>query len=189
MLLTERTFFERGFWEFVRREQATSFGGVPYTYEILEKLRFTQMELPHLKTMTQAGGKLPLHLHQEFAEYADRNKKRFIVMYGQTEATARMGYLPAHDALERCGSMGIAIPGGRFWLQRDDGSEIEESGVTGELVYEGKNVMLGYAQNREDLSKGDECGGLLYTGDMARRDGDGYYYIEGRKKRFLKLLL
>ena len=187
VLLTEKTVFDREFWEFASAEKATSLAGVPYTYEMLKKLKFMEMELPNLKTMTQAGGKLSVSLHREFAEYAAGHGKRFIVMYGQTEATARMGYLPASEALNRCGSMGIAIPGGKFRLTGEDGREIKEAGTTGELVYEGKNVMLGYAKNRSDLSKGDECRGILFTGDMARRDEAGFYYIEGRKKRFLKL--
>ena len=83
--------------------------------------------------------------------------------------------------------MGIAIPGGRFSLIDVDGKEIRESGQVGELVYEGPNVTLGYAQCREDLKKGDERGGRLVTGDMAKRDDDGFYYIVGRKKRFLKI--
>lgn len=187
VLLTDRTLFDREFWEFADREKATSLAGVPYTYEMLKKLHFTDNPHPYLKTMTQAGGKLPYELHREFAEYAAENGKKFIVMYGQTEATARMGYLPWQDALSRCGSMGIAIPGGKFWLLGADGREIEVAGVTGELVYEGKNVMMGYAKNRKDLSEGDDCGGILFTGDMAKRDEEGFYYIEGRKKRFLKL--
>lgn len=187
VLLTDKTLFDRGFWEFAGREKATSLAGVPYTYEILKKLDFTENPHPHLKTMTQAGGKLPYALHREFAEYAAENGKKFIVMYGQTEATARMGYLPWQDALSRCGSMGIAVPGGKFRLIEADGREIEEAGVTGELVYEGKNVMMGYAEDRNDLSRGDDCGGILFTGDMAKRDEEGFYYIEGRKKRFLKL--
>lgn len=187
LLLTDRTLFDREFWEFAEGEKATSLAGVPYTYEILKKLHFTENPHPYLKTMTQAGGKLSYELHREFAEYAAKNGKRFIVMYGQTEATARMGYLPWQDALSRCGSMGIAIPGGKFRLIGADGREIEEAGVTGELVYQGKNVMMGYAEKRNDLSKGDDCGGTLFTGDMAKRDEEGFYYIEGRKKRFLKL--
>lgn len=187
VLLTDKTLFDREFWEFADREKATSLAGVPYTYEILKKLHFTENPHPHLKTMTQAGGKLPYGLHREFAEYAAQNGKKFVVMYGQTEATARMGYLPWQDALRRCGSMGIAIPGGKFRLLGTDGREIEEAGVTGELVYEGKNVMMGYAKERKDLSEGDDCGGILFTGDMAKRDEEGFYYIEGRKKRFLKL--
>ncbi|MCI8453923.1 MAG: AMP-binding protein [Lachnospiraceae bacterium] len=187
VLLTNRTLFEKEFWEFFKSAGATSFGGVPYTYEMLKRLSFFQMELPSLRTMTQAGGKLMPKLHQEFAEYAAGTGRRFIVMYGQTEATARMGYLPAADALRKCGSMGIAIPGGRFRLMEDEKTEILTPDTVGELVYEGENVTMGYAQCREDLAKGDERGGLLFTGDMAKRDSDGYYYITGRKKRFLKL--
>ena len=187
VLLTNRSMFEKEFWEFFRKEQASSFGGVPYTYEILKRLSFFDMELPSLRTMTQAGGKLAPKLHREFAEYAAQTGRSLIGMYGQTEATARMGYLPAEDALRKCGSMGIAIPGGRFRLMEDKDVEITEPDRTGELVYEGENVTMGYAACRAGLAKGDERGGVLFTGDMAMRDADGYYYITGRKKRFLKL--
>ena len=187
ILLTDKTLMQKEFWQFLKNESATSFGGVPYTYEILKKLRFFRMDLPSLRYMTQAGGKLTPELHREFAEYAEASGRKFIVMYGQTEATARMAYLPAEKALEKYGSMGIAIPGGKFTLIDVDGNEITESDVVGELVYEGKNVTLGYAENREDLKKPDERQGKLVTGDMAKRDEDGYFYIVGRKKRFLKM--
>ncbi len=187
ILLTDKTLMERGFWSFVKEQKATSFGGVPYTYEMLDKLRFFRMDLPDLRTMTQAGGKLIPELHKKFAEYAASTGKRFIVMYGQCEATARMGYLPADKAVEKCGSMGIAVPGGEFRLVDVNGREITEPYVTGELVYEGENVTLGYAECGEDLIKGDERNGLLQTGDMAQFDEDGYYYIVGRRKRFLKI--
>lgn len=187
LLITDKAIMQKDFWEFFQAAGATSFGGVPYTYETLKKLRFMHMELPALKTMTQAGGKLTPELHEEFARYARDNGKQFIVMYGQCEATARMGYLPADQAVRRRGSMGIAIPGGRFTLTDADGNLITEPYVTGELVYEGDNVTLGYAECGEDLIKGDERGGVLWTGDMAQFDEDGYYYIVGRKKRFLKI--
>lgn len=187
ILLTDKTMMERGFWSFMKEQKATSFGGVPYTYEMLDKLRFFRMDLPDLKTMTQAGGKLIPELHKKFAKYAAEKGKRFIVMYGQCEATARMGYLPADKAVEKCGSMGIAIPGGVFHLIDVNGEAVTKPHVTGELVYEGENVTLGYAECGEDLSKGDERNGLLQTGDMAQFDEDGYYYIVGRRKRFLKI--
>lgn len=187
ILLTDKTLMQKEFWSFFQEQRATSFGGVPYTYEILNKLRFFRMELPHLRTMTQAGGKLTPDLHEKFAEYAADNGKKFIVMYGQCEATARMGYLPADKAKEKKGSMGIAIPGGKFKLIDVNGAEIHLPHMTGELVYEGANVTLGYAENAVDLAKGDERNGVLMTGDMARHDEDGYYYIVGRKKRFLKI--
>lgn len=187
ILLTDKGLMQKEFWNFFSQEGATSFGGVPYTYEMLERLRFYRRQLPTLRYMTQAGGKLTPELHEKFAEYAKQMGVDFIVMYGQCEATARMGYLPANMAKEKKGSMGIAIPGGKFKLIDSKGQEINAPETTGELVYEGKNVTLGYAQCGADLIKGDERGGILYTGDMARFDQDGYFYIVGRKKRFLKI--
>jgi len=187
LLLTDKTLMEKRFWSFFKEREATSFGGVPYTYEMLDKLRFLRMGLVSLRTMTQAGGKLSPELHKKFAEYAKETGKHFIVMYGQTEATARMSYLPYEKSLEKCGSMGIAIPGGKFTLIDVDGKVITEPEVTGKLVYEGPNVTLGYAERGDDLIKGDECFGKLITGDIAKIDEEGYYYIVGRTKRFLKI--
>ncbi len=187
ILMTKESYVQRSFWDLFKREKATSIVGVPYTYELLKKLRFFRMDLPSLRYMTQAGGKLLPELHKEFAEYAKENGKRFYVMYGQTEATARMSYLPYEHSLEKYGSMGIAIPGGKFHLVDVDGTDITKPYVTGELVYEGPNVTLGYAECLSDLAKGDERHGVLVTGDMAQIDEDGYYYIVGRKKRFLKI--
>ena len=187
LLLTEKTLMQKGFWSFFKETRATSFGGVPYTYEILDKLRFYRMDLPSLRTMTQAGGKITPELHEKLAKYAEENGKQFVVMYGAAEATSRMGYLPPERAIEKKGSMGIPIPGGKFRLIDENGKEITIPYTTGELVYEGKNVTLGYAECGEDLIKGDERHGILETGDMAQFDEDGFYYIVGRKKRFLKI--
>ena len=187
LLMTETSYAQKGFWDFFKREKATSLAGVPYTYEILKKIRFFRMELPSLRYMTQAGGKLIPDLHKEFAEYAKNNGTRFYVMYGQTEATARMSYLPYQKSLEKYGSMGIAIPGGEFYLRDVDGSKIISPNVAGELIYKGPNVTLGYAECVQDLAKGDERNGVLETGDIAQFDEDGYYYIVGRLKRFLKI--
>ncbi len=187
LLVTDKSLTQKEFWNFFQKEHATSFGGVPYTYEMLERMHFERINLPSLRTMTQAGGKLTPELHRKFAEYAQSNGKNFVVMYGQCEATARMGYLPSEKAVDKCGSMGIAIPGGKFYLIDAQEQIISEPYVTGELVYEGSNVTLGYAECGNDLMKGDERNGILRTGDMAQFDQDGYYYIVGRKKRFLKI--
>jgi len=187
VIMTQYTLMQKEFWNLFKTYGATSFGGVPYIYEMLDKLRFFRMDLPSLRTMTQAGGKLSPELHKKFAEYAAATGRHFVVMYGQTEATARMAYLPPERSIEKYGSMGIAIPGGHFSLIDTDDNEITESGIVGELVYQGPNVTLGYAECGQDLSLGDERNGVLVTGDMARRDEDGFYYIVGRKKRFLKI--
>lgn len=187
LLLTTHSVTQREFWSFFKEQQATSISGVPYTYELLKTLRFTQMSLPSLKTMTQAGGKLKAEFVKEYVSFAKKTGRRFYVMYGQTEATARMSYLPWEKAEEKYSSMGIAISKGTFSLIDVKGNPIEEADVDGELVYEGPNVSLGYAESRADLAKGDENQGVLHTGDVARRDSDGYFYITGRMKRFVKV--
>ena len=187
VVVTERTLFDRAFWTLVREHGVTSLSGVPYTYAMLKRLRFFHMELPALRMLTQAGGKLDPELHAEFAAFAARAGKSFVVMYGAAEATARMGYLPAKDAIRKTGAMGIAIPGGRFELRDENGAEITAVDTVGELVYYGANVALGYAMSGADLSRGDERGGRYETGDLAQRDVDGFYTVVGRKRRFLKL--
>lgn len=187
ILLTSRSLMEKEFWTFLKAQKATSLSGVPYTFEILKKLRFFRMDLPSLKTLTQAGGKLNNELIKEFAEYSQQTNKQFFVMYGQTEATARMSYLPPEYSLTKLGSMGVAIPGGEFSLIDETGSTIEGYEITGELVYRGRNVSMGYADCGFDLQKEDENQGILFTGDLAKRDIDNFYTIVGRKKRFIKL--
>ena len=187
ILITGHNLMEKAFWTFFDGEKATTFGGVPYTYQILKRLRFFNRDLSHVRYLTQAGGKLPYELSMEVSTMCREKGIDFVVMYGQTEATARMAYLPKEHAIDKCGCMGIAIPGGKFWLQDDDGKVIEGSEVVGELVYQGDNVTLGYAECRADLAKGDERHGVLVTGDMAKRDLDGFYAIVGRKKRFIKI--
>lgn len=187
LLLTNFSMFEKEFWLFLKNEKATSLSGVPYTFEMLKKLRFMRMSLPHLKTLTQAGGKMNIELNKDFAEFSIENKKNFFVMYGQTEATARMSYLPTEYSLSKLGSIGIAIPNGKFSLINELGEKIKQSDTTGELFYEGPNVSMGYAHCLNDLATDDENKGKLNTGDLAKRDINGFYYIVGRKKRFLKI--
>lgn len=189
LLLTEQNCYAKQFWALFDGEGATSFAGVPFMYEMLDKLKITaKRPLPTLRTMTQAGGKLLPSLQSKFSQYAHETGRKFVVMYGASEATARMGYLPSDMAVKKEGSMGIAIPGGSFELIDENGAVIETPDTEGELVYYGENVTLGYSEKGEDLAKGDENHGRLSTGDMARRDADGYYYITGRKKRFVKIL-
>ena len=187
ILLTSQSVMQKEFWIFAKKEAATSLSGVPYTYEMLRRLRIFRMDLPALKTMTQAGGKLNAKIALEYIENAKSSGKRFVIMYGQTEATARMSYLPDEMAAEKYSSIGIAIPGGKFSLIDSDGNVITEPDVDGELVYEGENVSMGYAECMDDLAKGDENHGVLHTGDIAKFDADGYFYITGRMKRFVKV--
>ncbi|UCC79608.1 MAG: AMP-binding protein [Candidatus Zixiibacteriota bacterium] len=187
LLLTNDSLVSRPFWNYFLSSKATSIAGVPYNYEILRRIKFFKMDLGSLKTMTQAGGKLTPKYALEFAEFAEEKKINFFIMYGQTEATARISYLPPEDALEKYRSIGIAIPGGAMSLIDDNGNTINDPNIQGELVYQGPNVMLGYATSVSDLAKGDELKGVLKTGDIAFYDEDGYFYVTGRKKRFIKI--
>ena len=187
LLLTPSSYVEREFWQFANDNCFTSFSGVPYTFEIMKKLKLWKIPMPTLRTLTQAGGKLSNELLQFFIEKYESRGVKFFLMYGQTEATARMSYLDPQYSITKLGSIGKGIPGGTFFLVDDDGKVIEGTNEVGELVYEGANVSLGYAECVDDLMKDDENHGCLHTGDLAYRDKDGFYFIVGRKKRFLKL--
>ena len=187
LILTDASLMEKKFWELIYEHNVTTFGGVPYTFEMLKKLKFEKINLPSIKYITQAGGKLSQSLQRYFSNLCDENKIDFVVMYGQTEASPRMSYLPAKMLKKKFGSIGIPIPGGKFYLIDKKNQIINEQNIEGELVYEGENVSLGYARNCYDLASGDSNNGVLKTGDLAKMDYDGYYYIIGRKKRFLKL--
>lgn len=177
LLLTDESILSKGFWDFLENERATSLAGVPYTYQMLQRIGFHKMDLPHLRYFTQAGGRLNEKYVRLFGQYAADHKKNFYVMYGQTEATARISYVTPDQVLEKPTSIGKAIPDGRLFIETE----------TNELVYEGPNVMMGYAESFLDLAKGDELYGQLHTGDLAEMDKDGYFYIKGRIKRFIKL--
>lgn len=187
ILVTNTSVMQREFWTFVKTARASSIAGVPYTYEMLRRLRFFSMDLPDLRTMTQAGGKFARERIDEFLKYAKDQQKVFVVMYGQTEATARMSYLPFDKAEEKSGSVGIAIPGGEFFLLDDAGQAVVDAEVTGNLFYRGPNVSMGYAECAQDLALGDVRHGVLDTGDLARRDADGFYFLQGRTSRFVKV--
>ena len=185
--LTDRPITDSVFWKRLKDEQITNITGVPFSFVWFKKLRLERMDLPHLKVLSQGGGKLEDELFKAFADFCAKHNKKFIASYGQTESTARMSVLDPEMALQKAGSIGKAIPEGAFSIRLDDGSISKEGEARGELVYEGPNVTLGYAYSHEDLMNPDERRGVLSTGDIARRDADGFYYIEGRMSRFLKI--
>jgi len=187
ILLTSRSVVSKEFWDFFKDAQATSLSGVPYTYEMLQRLRIEQMHLPSLRYMTQAGGKLASRLVEHFANIAKDKGVRFYTMYGQTEATARISWLPADRILSKVGSIGVAIPKGEIILEDASGNPINSPEIEGELIYQGENVMMGYAESIKDLALNDQLNGVLRTGDIAKYDKDGFYYITGRLKRFIKV--
>ena len=177
LVVTEVSVLTRQFVTLVDERQVTSISGVPYTYHMLHRSGFGRHGLASLQVMTQAGGRLDDALVRHFAGLAAERGWRFYVMYGQTEATARISYVPANRIREKIGSIGVPIPGGSLSLDA----------ATNEIIYRGPNVALGYAQTRSDLSRSDDFGGLLRTGDLGRCDDEGFFFITGRISRFIKL--
>lgn len=186
LVLTQHSVVQEGFWQTLNRYGCTSFAGVPYLYQLLDRIGFENLACPTLRTLTQAGGRLSAPLILKFHAIMDKRKGRFFTMYGQTEATARIAYLPLSFLPAKAGAIGIPIPGGKLQIY-DGAQEITESNQEGELVYTGDNVMLGYAEKPEDLVMGDQLQGTLHTGDLGYRDSDGVYYLTGRLKRFCKV--
>lgn len=187
ILITGLNMTDPAFWSFMKDKKASSFTGVPYSFEVLNLMRFFRMSFPDLRLLTQGGGRMERKLNLKFAEYCHDHGMKWIATYGQTEGSARMAYLPPEYAISKVGSIGQAVPNGELSLIDDAGKLIEEPYKEGEMCYRGKNVTMGYAQTKEDLLLGDERNGWMRTGDIAYRDEDGFYFIVGRMGRFLKL--
>jgi acyl-CoA synthetase (AMP-forming)/AMP-acid ligase II len=164
----------------------TNFAGVPYSYELLEKSGFRKRRFSNLRFMTVAGGRMSADLVRQYNRHMRANGGEFFAMYGQTEATARIAYVPA-DCLEgNEDGIGVAIPDGELLLLDESGRPVTTSGAEGQLVYTGPNVMMGYGETRKDLARGHELSSLK-TGDLAMRDENGLYRITGRINRFSKI--
>lgn len=173
VLLSQHSILQKPFW--TRLSEATSLAGVPFHYEMLWRMRIDRMDLPRLRTLTQAGGHMASDIVAKVHALACQRGWQFHLMYGQTEAGPRIGWLPHPRVAQWPGCIGQAIPGVSLSLQN------------GELVIQSPSVMMGYALNRADLALGDVMGGLLHTGDLAEEAAPGIYRITGRKSRFLKL--
>ncbi|HEX8015773.1 MAG TPA: AMP-binding protein [Flavobacterium sp.] len=176
IVCSDTTIMQKEFWEEWERYQYTSLAGVPYVYEMLQRIGFLKKEYPSLRYLSQAGGRLNPSALIEFGNYALKNNLSFYTMYGQTEATARMSYLEPEYLIEKAGSIGKPIKDGKM--------EIDP--VSGELLYSGPNVSGGYATVKEDLLEYSPLE-VLHTGDIAKKDKDGFFYITGRSQRFIKL--
>lgn len=186
VVVSDASVVEQRFFEEFSDHAATSLAGVPYTYAMLDRLAFLDRELPSLRSMTQAGGRLSEQLITKFHDRLAERGVRFFVMYGQTEAGPRMSCLPPECIEQKLGSVGRPLQDGSFLIESGDGVPLE-TGERGEVVYRGPNVMMGYATAPEDLALGDVQQGLLRTGDLGYLDHDGFLYITGRSKRIGKV--
>lgn len=184
--LTDYSLMQKEFWNLLGQNKITTFTGVPFTFEILRRVISEKNNLENLKYVTQAGGKLDLDIVKYFENFFSKKKIKFYIMYGQTEATARMSILNYKELKKNPQSIGKVIKGGKFMIIDENGNLIKKDGKIGELIYKGKNVSLGYARNFFDLKKNDENKGILKTGDLSYKKNN-LYYLVGRKKRFLKI--
>ncbi len=187
IFLTRKNVLQKQFWNDMNKFSVTFLSGVPYTFEIMKKIRADQFVLPKLRILTQAGGRLSEELQKYWGEYAANTAKQFYVMYGQTEATARISYLPPEDCLRKAGSVGIAVSGSKIGIVDENHKFLHAAGQQGEIVCMGPHISMGYAKTESDLGKGDENGGILFTGDIGYLDEEGYLFITGREKRIAKI--
>lgn len=186
LVLTADSIVQGSFWEAFEANGCTSLAAVPFTFQMLERVGFRDRALPTLRTVQQAGGALDRRTTELYATAMRERGARLVVMYGQTEATARMAWLPPDRLPEKLGSAGQVIPGGM--LSIDPTSDTTPDGrPIGEVLYEGPNVMLGYATSAEDLALPDQLGGTLRTGDLGYLDDDGFLFLVGRSKRIAKV--
>jgi long-chain acyl-CoA synthetase len=185
--LNKHSIIQREFWDIVRRNKICSFGGVPYSYQMLFRLGKSVFEGTSIRYLTQAGGALEVNLVKHFHEISKEFGFAFYVMYGQTEATARMAVLDSKSLPMKIGSVGRSIPGGKFFVRGLNGEYFETSKLPGELIYKGRNVCMGYAHDIADLERGDDNMGELSTGDLGEIDEHGFVFIRGRVNRISKV--
>jgi acyl-coenzyme A synthetase/AMP-(fatty) acid ligase len=176
IVCTDKDILQKEFWKDFKTYKFSTLSGVPYVYEMLHRIGFFKKKHESLRYMTQTGGILNEALIKVIDAYSEKYETSFYAQYGQTEAAGRMAFLQPDDLLKKGASIGMPIQGGSFEIDKD----------TSELIYYGENVFGGYAQGSEDLDTYDATN-KLYTGDVARKDEYGYYYIIGRIKRIMKL--
>ncbi len=187
IVITKDSVISERFWHIVAHEKVTSLSGVPFTYEMFLRCGIEKRDLSSIRYFTQAGGRLNIDIQKYIAKFCKENEIDFYVMYGQSEATARMSYILITKHEEKMGSVGKAIPNGKISVCDEEGRRIEEKYKEGEIVYEGENVFMGYAIDDSDLAEEDKSHGILHTGDMGYLDKDNDLYITGRKSRFIKI--
>ncbi len=183
LVIDNRFMYAETILDTMEQEKVTGLSGVPSNFLILlNKSTFTDRKFPHLRYMTQAGGAMaPDVIKRILDAFPD---KELYIMYGQTEASPRITWLPPEKVQSKIGSIGIEVKGLEVNLFDENGAEVS-SGEVGEIVVGGSSVMLGYWHQPEE-QKSVLKKGKLYTGDLAKRDSGGYLYIVGRKKEIIK---
>ncbi|WMJ86455.1 AMP-binding protein [Anaerocolumna sp. MB42-C2] len=185
IVLNKYSVMSTKFWDLIREQSVTTFGGVPFTYEYICKRKIKLHEFPSIRYVTQAGGALAGNVLDYFL--SKETGVPFIKMYGQVEGTARIAVMPWAFATRKHDSVGKVVKNGKVTIIKENGNVSDCANIKGEICYQGPNVMLGYSYNANDLIKEDECKGSIMTGDIGFLDEEGFLYIIGRKKRFVKV--
>lgn len=178
VLATENTVLTKAFWNFFKEGKATNFVGVPFLFELLDKVGFLERNYPSLRYILQSGGKLP---EKEQINYSLQLKEKhieFYISYGQTEMTTIVSLLSSSYMLDKAGSVGKLFKEVQLLSPREN---------SGEVIVESEFVSLGYAEQKEDLGRCDDNKGIWSTGDIGKVDQNGFLYLLGRIKRFIKI--
>lgn len=183
VVLAENLLFPHRLMETLARERVTGFSGVPSTYALLlDRVKLGDYDLGSLRYLTQAGGAMPRELLARLR--AALPAPAVYLMYGQTEATARLCWLPPERLDDKPGSVGVPVRGVRLRIMREDGSEAAP-GEDGEVCASGPNIMLGYWRDAEATAR-TLRGGWLHTGDIGHLDAEGFLYLAGRRSDMIK---
>lgn len=186
IVLNDYSLMQKQFWQLFKQFEPNGFYGVPFSYQLMTQLGLARLALKSCQYFAQAGGKMSDSLTQALFDFCQKTHKSLYIMYGQTEATARITYLKPAKLPQKIGYIGQAIPGGKLKLVDENGQQVTQTNQTGELYYQGDNVCLGMAHNRQDLTHASQQEWLA-TGDLACFDEDGDFKIVGRLKRFIKV--
>ena len=168
----------------LRKEKASGFSGVPTTFRALMKMTDWANSPPPLRYITQAGGAMGVSLTEQLLNSCDHGTQIF-VMYGQTEASARISWLPPADLLRKIGSAGLALEHLSISIRDEQGNEVS-AGQVGEIYVRGDNIMQGYWNNDVETKRVLSTHGLK-TGDLGYVDVDGYLFITGRQSEMIKV--
>lgn len=186
IVINNSTIFNLSFWHSIKKNKVTNFNGVPEIYRIIVKYKFFKLIKNHVRYLTLAGGSLDKNNLKKIIKFCEKNKVNFYNMYGQTEASPRIAYIELKDLKKNMGSIGKAVRGGKLIIENKILS-FDKKLAKGELVYKGKNIMLGYCNNLVDIKKKSKEIKKLNTGDYGYKNKSNFFFITGRIDRLIKI--